>query len=177
MSEVQVILVDENDQAIGLAEKMEAHRNGMLHRAFSVFLFNSNGEMLIHRRALDKYHSAGLWTNACCSHPLPGEEVLDAANRRLEEEMGMSCQLNWKFSFVYFANLDQGLIEHELDHVFIGVTDDLPIPNPSEVCEWRWTNLAMLEREIKSSPERFTAWFKLALPKVMMIWQNTTVSL
>jgi isopentenyl-diphosphate delta-isomerase len=108
---------------------------------------------------------------------LPGEEVLDAANRRLEEEMGMSCQLNWKFSFVYFANLDQGLIEHELDHVFIGVTDDLPIPNPSEVCEWRWTNLAMLEREIKSSPERFTAWFKLALPKVMMIWQNTTVSL
>ncbi|MFM7812943.1 MAG: isopentenyl-diphosphate Delta-isomerase [Flavobacteriales bacterium] len=176
MSEVQVILVDEDDNPLGLAEKMEAHRSGLLHRAFSIFIFNTKGEMLIHRRALDKYHSAGLWTNACCSHPLPEENLQAAAARRLNEEMGMSCNLEWKFSFVYFANLEHGLIEHELDHVFMGVTDELPIPNPDEVCEWRWTSMSMLEREIKSSPERFTAWFKLALPKVIKMAVNTEVN-
>ena len=176
MSEVQVILVDEHDNEIGLAGKMQAHRSGLLHRAFSIFIFNSKGEMLIHRRAFDKYHSAGLWTNACCSHPLPHEAILDAAIRRLNEEMGMSCNLEWKFSFVYFANLEHGLIEHELDHVFMGVTDDLPIPNPDEVSEWRWTSMPMLEREIKSSPKRFTAWFKLALPKVIKLALNTEVN-
>ncbi len=131
--EEQVILVDEQDNQIGLAPKMEAHIKGLLHRAFSIFIFDEKGHLLLQQRALEKYHSAGLWTNTCCSHPRNNETTIEAAQRRLQEEMGMTCRLREIFSFVYRAELENELIEHEFDHVFIGVTNDLPTINPEEV--------------------------------------------
>ena len=131
-----VILVDSQDNPIGVMEKMMAHQTGKLHRAFSVFVFNDHEELLLHRRALTKYHSPGLWTNTCCSHPMPGEDVAVAAHRRLQEEMGMACTLVKTFDFVYRAELDNDLIEHEFDHVFFGRTNDIPVINPDEVCVW-----------------------------------------
>ena len=128
----EVILVNKNDEEIGTMEKMEAHVQGMLHRAFSVLIFNSNGQLLIHRRAFGKYHSEGLWTNTCCSHPLPGETIVEAANRRLVEEMGMKTSLSPLFSFIYRAELENNLVEHELDHVLIGFTDEQPLINPTK---------------------------------------------
>ncbi|MEQ9187927.1 MAG: isopentenyl-diphosphate Delta-isomerase [Cryomorphaceae bacterium] len=162
----KVILVDEQDQAVGHMEKMEAHRKGALHRAFSVFIFNDQGEMLIHRRALEKYHSGGLWTNACCSHPREGESTEEAAHRRLKEEMGFDCALQEQFSFIYRAVLDNGLTEHELDHVFVGRFNGKPIPHPEEVSEWRFVSLARLERDIMLRPYAYTVWFKIALDEL-----------
>ena len=138
MPKEEVILVDENDIAIGSMEKLEAHQKGILHRAFSVFIFNSNNELLLQRRALTKYHSSGLWTNTCCSHPQPNEDTLAAANRRLKEEMGMQTSLTHKTSFIYKTNFDNGLTEHEFDHVFIGHTDTNPTINPEEVDSYKW---------------------------------------
>jgi len=162
-----VILVDEKDAQLGLMEKMEAHEKGVLHRAFSVFLFNSKGEMLIHRRAMEKYHSAGLWTNACCSHQRDGESSLQAAQRRLKVEMGFSCEISEIFSFIYIADFDHGLTEHELDHVFIGTYDGEIKANPAEVMDWKYISTDALQADISAHPEKYTAWFKIAVPRLL----------
>lgn len=161
-----VILVDKADLPLGTMPKLEAHQKGLLHRAFSVFLFNSKGQLLLQQRALDKYHSAGLWSNTCCSHPSPGESTMDAANRRLKEEMGMSCSLRPVFSFVYKAIFNNGLIEHEFDHVFFGESDVLPVINKEEVNDWRYISLEELRVEIQEYPSRFSEWLKDCLDKV-----------
>jgi isopentenyl-diphosphate Delta-isomerase len=173
MSEERVILVDSEDNEIGTAEKLSAHRDGLLHRAISVFVMNEAGEMLLQRRADGKYHSAGLWSNTCCSHPRPGEQPIDAARRRLREEMGISCELRPAFSFTYRADFDSGLTEHELDHVFVGTVAESeregarPAPHPEEVSDWRWIGLPDLERELAEDPTRFTVWFPLALRRLL----------
>jgi isopentenyl-diphosphate delta-isomerase len=158
-----VILVDENDRAIGTMEKMEAHRKGVLHRAFSVLLFNSKGELLIQKRSGNKYHSAGLWTNTCCSHPRPDETLPEAAMRRLQEEMGIQVDVEPLYSFIYRVNLDGGLIEHELDHVLIGHFDGEPELNHDEASAWRYASMAQLKQEALENPSEFTHWFKLIL--------------
>jgi isopentenyl-diphosphate delta-isomerase len=158
-----VVLVDSLDREMGTMEKMEAHERGLLHRAFSIFIFNRDNELLIHQRAFGKYHSEGLWTNTCCSHPFPGESTLDAAHRRLQEEMGMTATLEKAFDFTYQAVLDKGLIEHELDHVYIGFSDNAPNINTEEVHDYRWVNLSDLNEEINAHPERFTAWFRIIM--------------
>lgn len=154
-----VILVDANDNEIGAMQKMETHQKALLHRAISVFVCNSNGEWLLQRRALKKYHSNGLWTNTSCSHPFPGESSLDAANRRLWEEMGLKTDLVEIFSFTYKEQLDNKLTEHELDHVFFGITDDKPIINPDEVNDWKYISFNELEADIKKNPGNYTVWF------------------
>lgn len=162
MEREMVILVDQNDQQVGLMEKMEAHEKAVLHRAFSIFIFNSKGEMLLQQRAFHKYHSPGLWTNACCSHPREGETLEQSTARRLEEEMGMQCQITKAFDFVYKADVGQGLTEHELDHVFLGETDQQPSINPDEVASWKYMKLEDLHQDMKSNPENYTVWFKIA---------------
>jgi isopentenyl-diphosphate delta-isomerase len=162
-----VILVDENDNEIGTREKQQAHISGELHRAISVFIFNSEGKMLLQRRAHHKYHSGGLWTNACCSHPRPTEETLAAARRRLSEEMGIDCrELKHAFSFTYKAILDNNLTEHEFDHVFIGKTDQTPKINQEEVCEWKYISMTELEKDILKNPQNYTYWFKLIFDRI-----------
>ncbi len=159
--EEQVVLVDANDNAIGQMEKIEAHVKGVLHRAFSIFLINSEGKLLLQQRALTKYHSPGLWTNTCCSHQRLGEDSLAAANRRLFEEMGMTAKLHEAFTFVYQADMGNGLIEHELDHVIIGYTDKEPKINLEEVAEWSWKDVDFLKADLVNRPDRYTAWFKI----------------
>lgn len=156
----EIVLVDEMDNPIGVAEKLAAHLEGKLHRAISVFLFNSKGEMLLQKRALGKYHSGGLWTNTCCSHPRPNEGVWEAANRRLYEEMGIHAELKKVFDFTYRAELDRGIIEHEFDHVFVGTFDGNPQLNLEEASDFRWIDMEHLQEEIKATPEQFTFWFK-----------------
>ena len=160
MREPFVILVDKDDNITGTLGKLEAHQKAMLHRAISVFIINSKGEWILQRRALNKYHSNGLWTNTCCSHPYPGETCPEAASRRLFEEMGLRCKLHEVFSFIYKEYLDNGLTEHELDHVFIGISNDLPDINKYEVMDWRSVNYTDLEKEINEYPSHFTAWFR-----------------
>ncbi len=162
----QVILVNEFDQPIGVLEKLEAHQKGLLHRAFSIFIFNDSNELMLQRRAFDKYHSGGLWTNTCCSHPDPNEGVLEACHRRLQEEMGFDTELDFVTSFIYRAELDQNLIEHEFDHVYIGKYRDNPVINESEVSEWKFVNLADLENDMKKHPDHYTVWFKIIFSKV-----------
>lgn len=162
----QVILVDEHDGVIGTMEKMEAHEKGLLHRAFSVFIFNPRGEMLIHQRAIEKYHSGGLWTNACCSHPRKGETIEEAAHRRLVEEMGLDCELQEQFHFIYKASLDGGLMEHELDHVLFGIFNGYPKPNPDEVMAWKYIAMPDLQEDIRINPEKYTVWFKIAMQAI-----------
>lgn len=159
--EEKVILVNEKDQQLGLMNKMEAHEKGKLHRAFSVFIFNKNGEMLVQQRALDKYHSPGLWTNTCCSHQREGESNLEAGKRRLYEEMGFSCELEEMFWFVYRAEFDNGLTEHELDHVMTGTYDQDPEINPEEVASFKWMMPAAVKQDIADRPELYTEWFKI----------------
>ena len=165
--EEQVILVDGNDMQVGQMEKMEAHQKGLLHRAFSVFIFNSKNELLLQQRAFDKYHSGGLWTNTCCSHPRIGESNLDGANRRLMEEMGMQADLKWVFDFTYRAEFESGLVEHELDHVFFGQSDLLPVINRNEVETFKYVNLEALKDELQLNPQDYTPWLKICLEKVM----------
>lgn len=161
----EVILVDEFDTSIGSMEKMEAHEKGVLHRAFSVFIFNSKKQLLIQQRALTKYHSPGLWTNTCCSHPRPGEDTLMAANRRLHEEMGMDAQLSFKTHFIYKTTFKNGLTEHEFDHIFIGTSNEDPKINKEEVNGYKWINLERVKEEMKLQPETYTYWFQLAMEK------------
>lgn len=160
MCEPLVILVDKNDVQTGIARKLEAHKRALLHRAVSVFVFTSKGEWLIQRRAFDKYHSNGLWSNTCCTHPLPGESAKDAAVRRLDEEMGMKCHLHYLFSFIYKGKLDNELTEHELDLVFFGFSDDEPLINPSEVEDWEFINWEDLKNDVSMNPENYTFWFR-----------------
>ncbi|MCI7376696.1 MAG: isopentenyl-diphosphate Delta-isomerase [Bacteroidales bacterium] len=162
-----VVLVDELDNKVGLMEKMEAHINPTLHRAFSIFIFNSKNEMLLQQRALSKYHTPGLWTNTCCSHPRDGESLHDATKRRLQEEMGMQCELKEAFSFIYKADVMQGLVEHEFDHVFIGTSDDLPIINKDEVESFRYDTVENIKADIERNPQNYTAWFKIAFDKLL----------
>ncbi len=159
----QVILVNDQDQIIGTMEKMEAHKKGMLHRGFSILLFNSRGEMLIQKRTASKYHSAGLWTNACCSHPKPGESMELAVNRRLTEELGIHCQLDFAYKFSYRTEFSSGLIENEIDYVYTGNFDGKPILNPLEVEDFRFISLSNLESEIQNQPDQYTEWFKLII--------------
>ena len=159
----RVILVDDRDRPIGTAEKLAAHRDGRLHRAFSVLVLNERGEMLLQRRAAGKYHSAGLWSNTCCSHPRPGEETESAAHRRLREEMGFDCPLEPAGALVYRADVGGGLVEHEYDHLYLGRFDGEPVPAPEEASAWRWVDPGALRREVAERPERFTPWFRLAL--------------
>jgi isopentenyl-diphosphate delta-isomerase len=161
MKKEQVILVDQNDQQIGLMEKIEAHEKALLHRAFSVFIINKKGELMLQQRAFEKYHSPGLWTNTCCSHQRDGETSLLAGNRRMHEEMGFSCELKELFSFIYKAPFDNGLTEHELDHVMIGYYEDAPTINPEEVASWKWMKIETVKEDIIQNPAIYTAWFKI----------------
>ena len=161
--ESDIILVDTDDNQIGTAEKIQTHKTGLLHRAFSIFVFNSKGELLLQKRAKTKYHTPGLWTNTCCSHPIPGENILENAEQRLKKEMGFECNLQEKFSFIYKAELDQGLTEHEFDHVFIGIFNGQPHPDPEEVEEFAWLSLDRIRENIKDHPEKYTFWFKSIL--------------
>jgi len=161
-----VILVDEQDNAIGTMEKQQAHVEGVLHRAFSIFIFNSEKKLLLQKRASSKYHCGGLWTNTCCSHPRENETVLEAANRRLNEEMGMSCDLQSIFSFVYKAEFENGLTEHEFDHVFFGQSNQTPTLNLEEVEDFRYVGMEELQTEIKENPAHFTPWFLIAMDRV-----------
>lgn len=163
LSEERVVLVDADDREVGTEEKLRAHRSGLLHRAVSVFVFDRLGRTLLQCRADGKYHSAGKWSNTCCSHPRPGETSIDAAERRLTEEMGIRCALSRAFSFEYRAELGDGLVEHELDHVFVGRFDGSPKPDPSEVQAWDWVELPKLRADCAADPDRYTAWLPLAL--------------
>lgn len=161
MKEEQVILVNEKDEQLGLMPKMEAHEKARLHRAFSVFVFNDKKELLLQQRAADKYHSPNLWTNTCCSHQRDGEANIDAGKRRLQEEMGFVCDLKEVFWFVYQAPFDNGLTEHELDHVMIGYYNDDPVINKEEVENFKWMTLDNVKKDIKNKPENYTEWFKI----------------
>ena len=165
MQEEKVILVDENDHQIGLMPKLEAHEKGMLHRAFSVFILNSKGELMLQQRALHKYHSPGLWTNTCCSHQREGESSIEAGKRRLQEEMGFTASLEEVLSFIYKAPFDNGLTEHEYDHVLIGKFEDDPKINPDEVAGWKWMSLDAVKNDLMENPEQYTAWFKIIFEK------------
>ena len=162
-----VILVDEHNNELGLMEKYEAHQKALLHRAFSVFIFNNKGELLLQQRALDKYHSGGLWTNTCCSHPRANEQTLDAAHRRLKEEMGFNCELTEKFRFLYKAPFDNGLTEHELDFIFTGTYNGTPNINTQEVNSYKWMPLQDVVNDAKQSPHLYTEWFKIILNEYM----------
>ncbi|MDH4472608.1 MAG: isopentenyl-diphosphate Delta-isomerase [Fluviicola sp.] len=159
----EVVLVDSNDQPIGKMEKLEAHQRGLLHRAFSVFVFNHNNELLLQQRAIEKYHSGGLWTNTCCSHPMPTQSLELAGSKRLLEEMGFTTELSRLFAFEYRVELDNQLIEHEYDHVLVGRYDGDVFPNPEEVMAIRWISMEDLLTELKQHPDRFTSWFKIIL--------------
>lgn len=171
----EVILVNENDEAVGTMEKMEAHRKALLHRAFSVFIFNQRGEMLLQQRALNKYHSGGLWTNACCSHPMPGEDTLLAAERRLQDEMGFGVPLKKAFHFTYKSEFDNGLTEHEFDHVFFGTYEDEIKPNPDEVKDYCFKTMEEIKLTLASHPLKYTTWFLIAFPMVEKYLQNKSI--
>ncbi len=165
MTEELVILVDENDNQVGLMPKMEAHEKALLHRAFSVFVFNDAKELMIQQRALTKYHSPGLWTNTCCSHQREGESHIDAGKRRLMEEMGFTTDLEESISFIYKAPFDNGLTEHEFDHILTGSYNGEPNLNPEEVAAWKWMPLAEIKSDMEENPHVYTAWFKIIFEK------------
>ncbi|KAB1068252.1 isopentenyl-diphosphate Delta-isomerase [Tamlana haliotis] len=165
MKEEEVILVNEKDEQIGLMPKMEAHEKALLHRAFSVFVFNDKNELMLQQRALGKYHTPGLWTNTCCSHQRDGESNLEAGKRRLQEEMGFVTELEESISFIYKAPFDNGLTEHEYDHILLGKYNDTPNINPDEVESWKWMSLEAVKEDIAAQPEIYTAWFKVIFDK------------
>ncbi|MDQ2719271.1 MAG: isopentenyl-diphosphate Delta-isomerase [Bacteroidota bacterium] len=162
-----LILVDRQDNEIGLLNKLEVHQRGLLHRAFSIFIFNSKNELLLQQRAEKKYHSPGLWSNTCCSHPCYGETIDIAIARRLKEEVGLQCATEFKFNFIYKIEFENGLTEHELDHVYFGKSDEVPKLDLEEVKDWKYIKLENLENEIDSKPQNFSAWLKVCLPKIM----------
>jgi len=163
MSYKNVVLVDKEDREVGVMEKLEAHQKGLLHRAFSIFIFNDNDEMLLQKRALGKYHSGGLWTNTCCSNPGENEAILEAGKRRLLEEMNYTSHLETSFSFIYKVDLDNGLTEHELDHVLIGRSNSNPILNPEEASDYKWISIDAVIKDISENEGDYTFWFKLIL--------------
>ena len=171
-----LVLVNESDEPIGVMEKMEVHRKALLHRAFSVFVFNREGEMLLQKRALTKYHSGGLWTNACCSHPYPDETLVQAARRRLIEELGFETEVKPAFSFIYKAALDNDLTEHEFDHVLIGAYHGAILPNAEEVSDYCYRNMVDLRQQLELHPSQFTAWFQLAFPMLEDYLNNNPLS-
>jgi len=164
----QVVLVDEFDNELGTMEKLEAHEKGLLHRAISVFIFNTKGELLLQQRADRKYHCGGLWTNTCCSHPRQNEDTLDAAHRRLKEEMGMKVPLEFSFAFTYKSEFANGLTEHEFDHVFFGESNTLPILNPEEASAFKYMSLEKLKADIEANPSIYTDWLKICLKHVII---------
>ncbi|HEX2848083.1 MAG TPA: isopentenyl-diphosphate Delta-isomerase [Chitinophagaceae bacterium] len=170
--EEQVILVNRQDEETGVAEKMKAHQQGWLHRAFSIFVFNSRGEMLLQQRALGKYHSGGLWTNTCCSHPRPGEDTKAAAERRLKEEMGFRVSLEKVFDFVYKADFENGLTEHEFDHVFVAEYEGPVDFNKEEVMNCSYRSMQQIAQSLETDPAQYTAWFRLAFPRVQSWWNR-----
>jgi len=161
MEEEKVILVNSNNEPIGLMPKMEAHEKALLHRAFSVFVINSNNELMLQQRALQKYHSPGLWTNTCCSHQRDGEENIEAGLRRLQEEMGFETSLEYLFNFIYKAPFDNGLTEHELDHVMLGRYEGKPSINPEEVASWKWMDIDLIHADLINNPADYTVWFAI----------------
>ena len=165
--EKNLILVDEQDKECGKMGKLQVHKLGLLHRAFSIFIFNSKGQLLLQQRADEKYHSGGLWTNTCCSHPEFGEELNDAVSKRLFEEMGLVSKTEFAFSFIYNAAFDNGLIEHEFDHVFIGISDELPKPDRSEVQNWKYMDIPAIQKDIIENPAIYTVWFKMCFADVV----------
>jgi len=171
----QVILVDDKDRELGAMEKLEAHEKGVLHRAISVFIVNSKGEWLLQQRAVNKYHSGGLWTNTCCSHPMPGESSRKAAERRLFEEMGLKADLKELFHFTYREAMNNNLTEHELDHVFVGQSDAVPKINPSEVRAWKYLSFAEIQASAQESPDQFTLWFLKIMEKVNLSIQTKSI--
>jgi isopentenyl-diphosphate delta-isomerase len=166
-----VILVNEHDEEIGAMEKMQAHEKGLLHRAFSVFIFNAEGQMLLQQRAARKYHSPNLWTNACCSHPRPGETTLQAAQRRLQEELGFDTELQEVFEFTYNAPFDNGLTEHEFDHVYTGTYDSVIKPNINEVVDYCYKSMEDIQQSLESHPHKYTVWFAIAFPRILDWWK------
>lgn len=164
----KVVLVNEEDEVIGTEEKLKAHQDGgRLHRAFSIFVFNDEGELMLQKRADEKYHCPDMWTNTCCSHPKPGEEYEEAVHRRIKEEMGFDCPMEESFVFEYKAGFDNGLTEHEMDHVYIGKYNKDPEPNPKEVGDWKWIKPEKLKEDIEENPERYTPWFRIAIGRVL----------
>ena len=161
-----IILIDEEDNKIGVIEKLEAHKLGKLHRAFSIFVFNTKGEMLIQQRAKEKYHCGGLWTNTCCSHPRPDEITEEAVHRRLKEEMGFDCVLREAFKFTYYSRFENGLTEYETDHVFVGISDTEPVINKEEAMDYRWTGMRELLEDMEKNGENYTPWFRIAIEKM-----------
>lgn len=159
----QLILVNEKDEEIGFGEKMLVHQQAQLHRAFSIFVLNDRDELLLQRRAFEKYHSGGLWANTCCSHPVRGEQQEDRVHRRLREEMGFDCELKPLFHFIYRVELDNGLTEYEYDHVYLGRYNGDPSPDPEEVCEWKRMQIADVVEDIRTNPEQYTYWVKQAI--------------
>jgi len=173
----EVILVDSSDKQVGTMEKIEAHRKGVLHRAFSVFIFDKKNNLIIQKRAINKYHSGGLWSNTCCGHPNPGEDTLFAAKRRLFEEMGLKCILYYGFKHLYKANVRGGLIEYELDYVLFGITEDQPQPASSEVEDWAIFSIKELNNKVKTEPQLFTEWFKLLFNKTIEFYELQHMSI
>lgn len=165
----QVVLVDKNNRKIGVEEKIKAHKEGKLHRAFSIFVFNARGELLIQQRAKTKYHSGGLWSNTVCSHPKPNETYYKAVHRRLKEEMGFDCKLKKLFCFIYNNKFQNGLIENEYDCVFIGKFNGIPKPNPKEIMDYKWIAIKALKKELISYPDKYSVWLKIALKKLKFL--------
>lgn len=161
-----IILVDKDDNQIGTGEKMEVHRKGTLHRAFSVFVWNDQGHLMMQQRALSKYHTPGLWSNTCCSHPKPGEETIEAAKKRTQEEMGFTCELEEEMCIIYRSQFDNDLIEHEYDHVLFGRYNGEPNINPAEVNAWKWISINDLLNDVKANPDNYTVWFKIILDRL-----------
>jgi isopentenyl-diphosphate delta-isomerase len=172
MKPQQIVLVNERDEPVGIMEKMEVHQKGLLHRACSIFIFDSKGRMLLQQRAEGKYHGAHLWTNACCSHPFPDEAVEKAANRRLREELGINTSLQKIFSFTYHAHVENGLIEHEYDHVFAGEYEGEINPDQNEVADYYYEDMEVIKNSLQSQPENFTSWFKIVFPKIAEWWRE-----
>lgn len=169
---INVILVDEQDNEIGTEEKIRAHEKGLLHRAFSIFVVNNRDELLLQKRASLKYHSPSLWSNTCCSHPEPGEVLEEAARKRLAIEMGFDCPLKKLFSFTYSVQFENGLIEHEIDHLFLGRYNEAPLQNPAEVEDWKWEKLDDIKRKTEEQPEDYTYWFTYIYPRFYETYYN-----
>lgn len=168
----QLILVDDQDNQVGVMDKLSVHQQGLLHRAFSIFIFNSQNQLLLQQRAANKYHSSLLWSNTCCSHPLNNEIITDTIKRRLQEEMGLVCDTKFAFTFIYKSPFANGLTEFELDHVYIGRSDELPKPNSEEVRDWKYISLENLEKEISLNPGNFSEWLRICLPRVANYLNN-----